>query len=301
MPKVRIATEVLGSCAGCHISILDINEKILDLLDICDIVYSPILMDIKDAPKAKVGIIEGCVRNEENRARAEKMRKNCEIIIAMGSCACFGGIPGLGNLFSNEEILQEVYINTPSTVNDKKIIPGDVPKFEPRVYALDQVIDVDIKIPGCPPTAKLIGDALTALLTGKKFELSKKSVCDECERKIEEKPITVLKRAYEESDNDKCLLEQGFLCVGPATQAGCEALCPAAGIGCRGCMGPCKNANEQGSKMLSALASILKLTEKAEETEEALKQNDDKFIADPVGSFYRFTLPSSIIKEKVKK
>jgi F420-non-reducing hydrogenase small subunit len=257
-------------------------------------------MDIKEVPRADVGIITGCVRNEENRLRARRMRESCRLIVALGTCACFGGVPGLGNLFSQEEILREVFLNTPSTVNVRRVIPTDVPQFEQRVYPLDQVIQVDLKLPGCPTPTQLIGDALTCLVTGKKFELPKKSVCDECERKIEEKPIKVLKRAYEEPAEETCLLEQGFLCVGPATRAGCEAVCPAVGVGCRGCMGPCEAVKEQGSKMLSALASILELAE-PEKIEEALAQNEDKFIADPIGSFYRFSLPASIIPQKVRR
>lgn len=294
MEKIKIATEVLGCCAGCQISILDLNEKILDILDSCDLVYSPILMDKKSPEKLKVAFVTGCVRNEENRKRAMKIREAAEIVVGLGSCACFGGIPGLGNLFSNEEILDEVYTKTKSTVNEKGVIPDQVPRLEPRVYALDQVIDVDLKIPGCPPPVKLIEEVLTCLLTGKKFELPKKTVCDECKRDIEEKHITVLKRSYQNSDSKKCLLEQGFFCMGPATMSGCGAVCPQAGIGCEGCMGPTDAVKEQGSKMLSALASVV-------DNIDLLKESKNEFVADPIGSFYRFTLPKSIIQKRVEK
>lgn len=308
MAKVRIATEVLGSCCGCHVSLLDCNETILDVLELADIVYSPVLADIKEVPKdVKVGLIAGCVRNAENRHRAEKMRKNCDIIVALGACACFGGIIGLGNMTPNKEFLEKIYFEMPSNVNEKKILPKDVPPLEPRVYALDQVVKVDVKIPGCPPPASMIVEALLHLLTGSPFSLSKKNVCDTCPREISGDPIKELHWAYEgKPDPDKCLLEQGYLCMGPATRAGCgeEAVCPSVGVGCRGCFGPAENVMEQGAKMLSAFSSSLELTD---ETPEGIKEFEKIMknsrihdaIGDPIGSFYRFSLASSILPKRV--
>lgn len=303
MSKVNVATEWLGSCAGCHISVLDMDEAILDILSKINIVYSPVLADVKEVPKATVGIITGAIRNEENIERAKKMREKCDIIIALGACACSGGIPGMGNLHSKEELLEEAYINAVS--NDNKKIPSDVPKLTDEIKALDEVIKVDVKLPGCPTPANLIVEALTALLEGKKFELSKKAVCDECKREIEGKDITELKKAYEKSDPKKCLLEQGFLCLGPATRAGCESACPEAGIGCRGCFGPGENVKDQGAKMLSALASMLEMLKKKPEVvesyEEILEKDKDKgIVGDTVGSLYRFTLAKSIINKRLK-
>jgi F420-non-reducing hydrogenase small subunit len=292
---LKIATEMFGACSGCEIAILDLNEKILDVFGSCDLVYSPILMDTKKFPeKVDVVFISGCIRNEENRERAKEIRERANTVIALGSCACFGGIPGLANLFSTDEVLKEVYINTPSTVNDKGVVPSNVPKLEKRVYTLEEVIKVDINIPGCPPPTKLIENAISCILSGKKFELPKRSVCDECERKIENKLITSLRMPNDKPNPEKCLLEQGFLCLGPVTREGCGAICTKFNMGCEGCMGPTENVKEQGAKMLSALASILDIDV------DKLKEEKDKFIADPIGSFYRFTLPASIIKQKVK-
>jgi F420-non-reducing hydrogenase small subunit len=282
----KIAIEMLASCSGCEISLLDMDEKILEILKLCELVYCPVLLDTKKPPKVDVSIISGCIRNEQDREKALLMRRNSSIIIALGSCACFGGIPGLANLFKKEEILKEVYIKYAE--NEKKTIPK-TPALERRVYALDQVIDVDVKIPGCPPPTKIIKKALISLLRGEKHELKKKTVCDECERKMEEKKIKDLKRVYQKS-SEKCLLEQGFLCMGPATRAGCEAVCPNVGIGCEGCTGPPDLVKDQGSKMISTLASLI-------ENPEVLKR-DDTFVGDVLGSFYRFTLPRSIIQVK---
>ena len=293
MRKIRMATEWFATCAGCEIALLDLGEKLIDLFEKCEIVYSP-LVDAKEIPNdIDLALITGAVRNEEEREKAKELRERSKILIALGSCACFGGVPGLANLSENRELFEKVYMKTKSTVNPEGVIPAeDVPAFEDRVYSLDQVVKVDHCLPGCPPPTDMIAEALFNMLSGKKPELAKKNLCDECPLEREEKKIDRIKRSTEGvPDPKKCLLDQGYICLGPATRAGCEAACINVRMPCRGCLGPTDEVLEQGAKMISALASVLEVDE----------GEIVKMVYDPLGMFYRFSLPSSIIRRKVKR
>ncbi|MFX0209333.1 MAG: methylmalonyl-CoA mutase family protein, partial [Candidatus Hodarchaeota archaeon] len=167
MSKARIATEWLMVCSGCEISLLDIDEAIIDVLAKADIVRSPVLADIKEFVPADVGIVTGGIRNEHNIHVAKEMRDHCDVIVALGSCACFGGIPSLANMYTREEILEKVYIDTFGVDNPLGREPqDDVPKLTEKVSPLSSVIKVDVAIPGCPPVPELIGKAIFSLLDG---------------------------------------------------------------------------------------------------------------------------------------
>ena len=146
--KAKIATMWLGGCSGCHLSIADIHEAIIDVLGLAEFEFSPVLMDVKydEVPDdLDVIIIEGGIRNDENRELAEMLREKAKFVIAYGTCAVYGGIPGLGNLHTTEELIQEAYINSASTYNEEGIIPHeDVPHLESRVRPLSEAIDVDL-------------------------------------------------------------------------------------------------------------------------------------------------------------
>lgn len=276
---VRVAEEWFSICAGCEVSILDIGEPLLDILPKLEFVHMPVLMDHKlfgqtgegvkaEIPGADVGIITGGIRNEENKELALEMRARSTILIGLGSCACFGGIPALANQFPLEELYEKVYRGSKST--DPAPTPSEgVPPLTDRVYALHEVVKVDLKIPGCPPTSEMIAAALTSLLGGAEFRLSEKSVCDECPTIREKKAVAHLKRPLESIEFDpakplntvRCLLEQGFLCQGPATRGGCggsEATprCIKAYMPCRGCFGPLKDTANPMVDMMGALSSI---------------------------------------------
>ena len=274
-------------------AVLDLEEKLLDVLEKCDIVYSPII-DVKEIPSnIDVALVTGAVRNEENRENLERLRKNSKSLIALGSCACFGGLPGLANLFDNSEIFNAVYQRTMSTANPEKVLPkDDVPALENRVYSLDQIVKVDYYLPGCPAPTDMIATALFDLLSGKEPELPLKNVCDECKLERKEKRLEKIKRPFEGIPKpDECLLDQGYVCLGPATRAGCGAQCIDVRMPCRGCMGPTAEVLEQGSKMISAIASVLEVEE----------EKVAGMVYDPAGMFYRFSLPSSIIKKNVRR
>jgi F420-non-reducing hydrogenase small subunit len=323
-PKLKIAFYWAASCGGCEIAVLDINEKILDVVQIADIVFWPVAMDIKykdveAMPDKYIDIcfFNGSVRNSEQEHMAKLLRKKAKTLVAFGSCAQEGCIPGLANLHNRKEIFDTVYLKEKSVVNPEGVVPKietnvkegtlKIPEFYDTVKTLDQTVDVDYYLPGCPPPVKLISNAIDAIAKGElppkgSVLAPLKSVCDECPRKKENKRISRIYRVHEKvPEPEKCLLEQGIICIGPATRSGCGAQCLTVDMPCTGCGGPCPNSPEQGAGMMSALASILGLEEEKEkysdkDVEELMGQ-----IKDPVGTFYMYSLPSSLLRRKVMK
>jgi len=165
MAKVKVATAWLDSCAGCHMSFLDLDETIIALADKLEFGSSPIT-DIKKFSPCDVGIIEGSISNEHDEAVAKDLRANCKILLVLGDCACFGGINNMRNLFSTTDILSRYY-TTESTAKGSTA-PGsqDLPGLT-RVKPVNQVVKVDCYVPGCPPNASAILYALTELLAGR--------------------------------------------------------------------------------------------------------------------------------------
>jgi len=268
---LRIVAEWLATCGGCECSLLDIGEPLLSILKVASFVHIPVLMDTKyygqtgevtqlTLPEADVGIVSGAVRNDDNRLVLVELRKKAKVLVACGSCACFGGIPALANGISNNELLKEVY----SKEDSSEIPSRRLPALEERVYAIDEVVKVDAYLPGCPPSPANISDALSTIAGGKLPKLSSKSVCDSCFLAREKKDITTIRRGIElPSANEwggRCILEQGYLCLGPVTRAGCASgsegpRCVQAGYPCRGCYGPLEGG-DQYADMLNALATI---------------------------------------------
>ena len=236
--KVKLNTDWLCVCGGCHVAIVDLHEKILDVLDEIQIQRCPVLTDIKDFPKADVGLLSGAVRNEHDRHVAEKMRESCDKLIAFGTCAAFGGIPGVGCVHSREDILDTVYLNNPTTRTDN--IPTQVvDPLEGQIVPVDEVVDIDLYLPGCPPNAAFIFDALMALVRGKIPKARDETVCGRCTRTMRKTDETKLKRNHEGvPDRDLCFLSQGYICLGSVTLDRCLAPCPNNDIMCTGCAGP---------------------------------------------------------------
>lgn len=275
----RLAEEWFAICGGCEVTILDIGEPLLEVLKHVQIVHMPVLMDHKlfgqtgegqemEIPEAEIGLIAGGIRTEEHKKLAQEMRKKCKTLIALGSCACFGGIPALANQYNTQEILEKVYRDSIST--EKNGMPTEqIPALTDRVYAVHEVVPVDMALPGCPTTPEMVTGALLALLGGKPFPLSNKSVCDECPTRREKKAVSTLKRRLEAPEfapgkplNEmRCLMEQGFLCLGPATRGGCGGSdgvprCIRAYMPCEGCFGPLSEKANPMVDMMGALSSI---------------------------------------------
>ena len=317
MSKPKLALYWAASCGGCEIAVLDVEEKILDVAGFFDIVFWPCAMDFKykDVEAMADGSIDlclfnGAIRNSENEALAHLLRKKSKVLVAFGSCAMDGCIPGLANLSTREEIFQTAYHQTPSTLNPEAIRPLprvavpegelDIPTFYESVRTLGHVIPVDYFIPGCPPQPPQILAVLSAIMQGAQLPpagsvlgAGEKTCCEECGRTRNEKRLKRFYRPWEiDPKVDECLLDQGIVCMGPATRSGCGALCVKANMPCRGCYGAAPNVADQGVKMVSAIASAIDAQDPAE-INSILDQ-----IADPVGTFYRFSLPNSILYRK---
>lgn len=285
--------------------------------------FWPVAIDTKykDVEEMKDGNIDVCffngsIRTSEQEKMAKLLRKKSKILVAFGACSVHGGIPGLANVANRKEVFETAYIDNPSTFNPKKVTPKTsskvdegiltLPEFYDTLKSLDQIVEVDYSIPGCPPTPELIMDAVNAIVENKlppkgAILAPMKSVCDECRFEKSEKKIKKLKRIYEvDKIEDKCLLEQGILCLGPVTRGGCNARCLDANMPCTGCGGPTQNAIDQGAKMISSLASILGIEGEESETNEEIQELIDQ-VVDPIGTFYKYTLPTSIFKRKVIK
>jgi F420-non-reducing hydrogenase small subunit len=320
MAKPKLALYWASSCGGCEIAVVDIETKILDVADFFDIVLWPCVMDFKykDVEALPDGditlcLFNGAIRTSDNEYMAKLLRTKSKVLVAFGSCASDGCIPALANFFDKDSIFEYVYRESPSLEeNSKGVYPVtktqmpegeiEIPEFWNTVKTLNQVVDVDYYIPGCPPQSLQIINAVSAVIDilqngkplppkGAFLGAGDKTCCDECPRERKEKKIKKFYRPQEiVPDPNECLLDQGILCMGPATRSGCDALCPKANMGCRGCYGPPENVLDQGAKMVSALSSVVDATD----PEEARKILET--IADPLGTFYRFSMAASILR-----
>jgi F420-non-reducing hydrogenase small subunit len=317
--KPKFAMYWAASCGGCEISVLNIGEKILDVDANFEVVFWPVAMDAKykdveALPDNSIllTLFNGGIRNSENEEIAHLLRRKSQILVAFGSCASEGCIPGLANLSSREQVLQTAY-NTISTENPNGVLPdydfpmpeGSLytPEFYPVLRTLDQVIPVDYYMPGCPPESHQIAaviDLVIKVLHGE-AELPPKgatigaggsTVCDECLRERNQKTITSFMRIQDidKIDSTLCLLEQGVPCNGPATRDGCGALCPSAGAQCIGCYGPAEGVADYGARLITAFASVIG------SNDPAVINSILDGIPDPAGQFYRFNLAGSLLR-----
>lgn len=168
MAKPKVASDWMAGCAGCHMSLLDMDERIVAVAELADLRSTPIT-DLKepDASGVDVGVLEGGINNTANEEVAKKMRERCKILVALGDCAVFGGVPALRNFFTIEESLRRAYVETEST-DSEGFIPSDPELCVPtKVRALSEVVPVDIFVPGCPPDADTIFYVLAELAQGR--------------------------------------------------------------------------------------------------------------------------------------
>jgi F420-non-reducing hydrogenase small subunit len=317
--KLKLAVYWGAACGGCCVSVLDVHEKLFDIVAAADLVFWPIALDTKyqDVQNMPDGFIDVClfngaIRNSENELMAVLMRQKSKILVAYGSCAHMGGIPGLANFSDRDAIFDRVYKESESTENPDGVTPQpkyevkegvlDIPAFYNDVQTLRNVVCVDYYIPGCPPQSERLLEVFQVIASGAELP-SKESVvgalekgqCDECKRKkTDNKKVKQFFRPWEiEDDGETCFLEQGVICMGPATRGGCGVRCIEGNAPCRGCYGPPPDVTDPGAKMMSAIATMI-------------DSNDDKeinkildSIDDIAGTFYRFSLPSSILRRKL--
>lgn len=323
MAKPKVAFYWCASCGGCEETVVELNEDLLKVTDTVDVVLWPVALDFKKKDVEALGdreiavsFINGAVRTEEQEEMVKLLRRKSGLVVAFGSCAYMGGIPGLGNFWTKGTIFQRVYKEVPTIENPEGITPQEkttvdvdeltLPSFYDTVKTLDQTLSVDYYLPGCPPPPDLIMNAVNAILKGETPEKGivlapEKALCDTCpraEKKPEKLSIKEIKRPHEiKLDPEKCFLEEGVICLGPATRSGCGERCINANMPCRGCFGPVSGVVDHGARGLSAIASLLGIEEEEKMTEEDVKKLIDG-IVDPAGTFYRFSLPASLLKRR---
>ena len=312
--KPKIAFYWCSSCGGCEESVIDLSEDLLELAGRVDIVFWPVAIDSrrKDLEALENGeidlcLINGAIRLREQAHMARLLRWKSKVVIAHGTCAHLGGIVGLGNFHSAEEILARSYKEVLTVKNPGGILPGvsvedsespELSRLFDKVMALDQVIDVDYYIPGCPPPPELVGEAVWAALDERLPEKGtvfgdRKALCHTCpllKSKPEKIRLKKFRRLHEtEWDPGKCFLPQGLICLGPATRGGCDSRCIRANMPCRGCFGPLETMEDHGAGILSFIATMIDA-----DREKEIRRITDS-IPDPGGLFYRYSAPHSIL------
>ena len=314
MDKLKLALYWAASCGGCEIGQLEIGTKLLKLVEVADIVFWPVAIDVKykdvEAMPDKsidVCLFNGGIRSSEQEHLARMLRDKSKVMIAYGACAYNGGIPALANLFNKNMIFERVYQEAPFVDNKEQTCPqtsvtvaeGELtlPTLYDTVKSLRQTVEVDYVIPGCPPEERTTWLALQAVIDGKLppkgtvISGNSKAVCDDCQRKKDVKKVKKFYRTFAKiAEPEICLLEQGFLCAGVATRGGCGAPCPQANMPCTGCYGPVEHVIDQGAHFLTAVASVIDSTDPAE-----IKSIIDG-IADPAGTFYRYSMSESLLR-----
>ena len=312
--KLQIALYWGAACGGCDVAVLDTNEFILDVAAAADIRFWPIAtdgkyMDLEALADGELDLtlFNGAVRNSENEHVAKLLRQKSGMLVAFGACACMGGVPGLANLTSRDEILTTAYLNNASIEPGNRTVPYvetdldgmklEIPALYKRVYKLADIVDVDYFVPGCPPAPDQIKNVILAVVKGELparksvVGASDRALCDDCKRSKTEKKTRRFVRPFEIiQDPEKCLLEQGILCMGSATRSGCGVRCPNSNQGCRGCYGPAPGVADQGTKFLSAIASIIDSKDPAE-IDEIISR-----LPDFAGYAYRFGMPASTLQ-----
>lgn len=323
MSKPKVAFYWNSSCGGCEEALVDLGEDILTVVDAVDIVFWPVAMDFKrkdvenfEDDEIAVSFINGAIRTEEQEEMVNLLREKSQMVIAFGSCAHIGGIPGLANFSDKEGVFNRAYKTTESTENQEGVFPQtttqveegelSLPEFFDTVQTLDQTIDVDYYLPGCAPPPDLIMDSITAILEDDLPEKGTvlapdKSLCDECDlndSKPDQLEISEFKRVSEvDIDPEECFLAQGIICMGISTRAGCGQRCIDANMPCRGCFGPTEGVMDFGLNTMSGIASIFGLENEEELAEEEVSKLMDN-VSDPAGLFYMYSLAASILKRK---
>ena len=326
--KPKLSVYWAASCGGCEISVVNLHGKLLEVDKAFDFVFCPCLLDtkVKDVeamPDDSIAatLFNGAIRTEENDEMARLLRRKSRVLVAFGSCSFAGGIPALSNFHTREDHMKSIYLENASLDNPQGLLPQcrtevpegtlHLPAFFEKVKALAQVVEVDYFMPGCPPESTQIWNVIELIISGRPLPpkgsvigAGTSSVCDECSRTKDEKRIKQLHRTFEfEPDLDKCLLEQGIVCLGVATRSGCSALCPKVNMPCTGCYGPPEGVNDQGAKMVAALGSILDVGDYKGLSPEQLAEKVDGFLShipDGSGTYYKYSAAGSILGGKTK-
>lgn len=316
-PRYKLAMYWASACGGCDVAVLNLGMRLIELTERWQPVFWPAAMDSKRADvraladrEIDVCLFDGGIRTDEDAEMAHLLRAKSKVLVAFGSCASEGCIPGLANQRPIDAVFAAAYdpeLNdidggTPNGPWESPYGELELPTLQVRLQHLAQVVDVDYSVPGCPPETERIAEVLSTVTAaldgdiplpppGAVLGAGVSTVCDECQRERGVKTITEFKRiqTLAEVDPGLCLLEQGLPCCGPAARDGCGAKCPAAGAPCIGCYGATEGVRDFGARLLSAYASVVEASE-PEDIERVLDG-----LPDSIGQFYRFSLAASLL------
>lgn len=321
--RPRLAVYWTSGCGGCEAAFLDLGEGLQSLANDFELVLFPLLIDRKlddleglSDGAIDVSLLTGAVRTAEDAHMAQLLRRTSRTLVAFGACAQLGSVLALADLVSVEVLLRTVYgdagaagfLETSAERGGDTAVPHPSRLAAP-VQPLDGVVPVDFSVPGCPPEVGQLRDLLTVLadVLGRGEQpqdwdevlgCSTATVCEDCSRQRPEHKVARFARLHEvDPDPARCLLDDGLICSGPATRGGCGAPCPAAGAPCRGCYGQPTGIDDQGARMLGALAAMVEL--EAEDTDsESLRRHSEealRSVVDPVGTLYRYCFARSLL------
>ena len=245
---ISLAVVSLSSCGGCSAALLDNQAELEKLLDQANVVYCPMLMDQSELKEVDVALIDGVIRVKEDEEKIKEARGKCRFLVAWGTCAAFGGIPAIANLFELEELIDASYGESQDPLGYYLSGNRGVQRFMyqaqefgllRRAYPAAHVVRVDYYLPGCPPPVNLL-TRLVGDLTGAGSTLEPRSIiCAECHRKPKKADLDAFK-VFPKGvvDPHLCFLSQGTVCLGTLTKGGCGAICTRGGLPCWGCRGP---------------------------------------------------------------
>ncbi len=320
--KKKVAFYWCASCGGCEEAIVDLAEFLLEALEQIEIVFWPVAMDFKveDVEKLNDGeifaaFINGSVLLSDQEEVVRLLRRKSQVVVAFGSCAHQGGVPGLINTHQRSEVLDYYYHNGPTVQPNGNSFPSpenakpyevNLPFYSGKARPLNQVIDVDYYIPGCAPPPNVVKDAILKLLSDSPppkgtVLAGQHSLCADCPLNETKPPegfnVRQFIRPSEASavDRNTCLLMQGLPCLGPVTRSGCNALCIKGHMPCTGCFGPLDGVRDFGAAALSFLASLIDSND-AEEIQRII----DEGLPDPFGTFYMYSFPGSLLHEVIQ-
>ncbi len=317
--KKKIAVYSASGCRGCEQAILDIHYQVGSLTRWADLVFWPYILgsewpELEEHSELEVCFFTGAIRTREDWEAARRLRAKSRLIVALGACAAFGGLPGMANLAPGRT-LKKPQDSPGKPIGFGEENGSDLPELEEKVLSLPQVIETEYRIPGCPPRQSYLWAAVQSLVVGTESSVrlsfsalrlppamaqaitsgvlppkgsvfsGARAVCASCSRIKEEKKFKGFFRPWQkEPEPDRCLLEQGFVCQGVVTREGCGGVCPSAGLPCRGCFGKTDGVFDPGPKMISAISSNLD-SDDPKEIAAAFEP-----IVDLAGMVYRYTL-----------
>lgn len=306
-------------------ALLSLDELLLSLNESFELAFCPCLVDAKKADLESLSdgeiaytLFNGGIRTDDDAEMAHLLRRKSLKLIAFGSCAHEGCIPGLANLGSVRTHIQDAFIDSVATTNPRRILPkivthmkeGDLtlPQWQDRLRTLARTVAVDYVLPGCPPEPHrvkelfaMISGAVELPQAGSVIGGGRSAVCAECPRTRGVRNVNRFYRVHEKTtDPDLCLLEQGIICMGIATRDGCGCRCPRVNMPCTGCYGPPEGAADQGAAMISALAALIDVGPLRDSSPEEISRRIDavfETLPDPVGTFWKYSIADSLIAD----